>query len=144
MEAFMPYRVLALAGGGVWAVIQVKALIRLYNEDTTGHQVLQDFDLVAGTSGGGIVLGGLVENVTLGALLNFFADEANRRAIFSPTPNVEDEAIAHSLHAAPKYSAPAKLAAFQHLLPNRGGVPLPTAVAGVSRTAADKEVHLLI
>ena len=53
----MAFRILSLDGGGVWAVIQVKALIKLYG-DVTGRTVLQDFDLVAGTSGGSIVLGG--------------------------------------------------------------------------------------
>jgi hypothetical protein len=139
----MAFRILSLDGGGVWAVIQVKALIKLYGPDTTGHQVLQDFDLVAGTSGGSIVVGGLVENVTLSELMSFFADEANRRAIFAPTSDIFHKAVAAVLHVA-KYSAPAKLTALHRLMPQRGGVPLPAAVAGVSRGAADKEVHLLI
>lgn len=139
----MPYRVLSLDGGGVWAVIQVKALIKLYAESATGYEVLRDFDLVAGTSGGSIVVGGLVENVTLGQLLNFFADEANRRAIFSPTPNALYKVLSF-LHAVPKYSAAAKLTAFQRLLPNSGGVALSAAVKGVRRERSDNDVHILI
>jgi hypothetical protein len=48
------------------ALIQVQALIRLYGTAASEHDVLQDFDKVAGTSGGSIVVGGLVEGVTLG------------------------------------------------------------------------------
>lgn len=140
----MTFRILSLDGGGVWAVIQVKALIKLYGADTTGHQVLQDFDLVAGTSGGSIVLGGLVENVTLGDLMNYFADEKNRKAIFSPTKHAFDQVAAGFHVPMPKYSSVAKLTAFQNLLPKTGGLALPNAVKGVMGAAGNKEVHLLI
>ena len=39
------FRVLALDGGGSWAIIQAMALVKLYDENTTGHEVLADFDL---------------------------------------------------------------------------------------------------
>ena len=54
----MTYRILSLDGGGSWALIQVRALIDMYGGGTTGHQVLQDFDMVAANSGGSVVLGG--------------------------------------------------------------------------------------
>jgi hypothetical protein len=41
----MGYRILSLDGGGAWALIEVRALIDLYDENTTRHQVLADFDL---------------------------------------------------------------------------------------------------
>ena len=140
----MTYRVLSLDGGGVWAAIQVKALIALYDANTPGHTVLQDFNLVAGTSGGSIVLGGLVENVPLGALLGYFTDEKNRKAIFSPTKMVFDRVVSGLIHAGPKYSAEAKLPALERLMPARGTLPLTRAAAGVRRPAADADVHLLI
>lgn len=62
----MVYRILSLDGGGSWA------LIKLYGAAATGHQVLRDFDLVAATSGGSLVLGGLVENLSLNELLSVF------------------------------------------------------------------------
>jgi uncharacterized protein len=79
----MSYRILSLDGGGIWALIEVKALIALYGENTSGHSVLKDFDLVAGNSGGSIVLGLLVENLTLGKILGVFEDEKIRKSIFS-------------------------------------------------------------
>jgi hypothetical protein len=140
----MAYRVLSLDGGGVWAVIQVKALIALYDDKTPGHKVLQDFDLVAGTSGGSIVLGGLVENLTLGQLLAYFSDEQNRKAIFSPTQMLFDRVLSDVIHAGPKYSAEAKLPALEALMPNRGALPVSAAASGVRRTGSNVDTHLLI
>jgi hypothetical protein len=39
----MVYRILSLDGGGTWSLIQVKALIALYSNDTSGHAVLREF-----------------------------------------------------------------------------------------------------
>jgi patatin-like phospholipase/acyl hydrolase len=69
------YRILSLDGGGSWALIQVKALIELFGPDKPGREVLQDFDLVAANSGGSIVLGCLVEDLSLSEILAFFNDE---------------------------------------------------------------------
>ena len=80
----MDYRILSLDGGGTWALIQVKALMQLYGAETTGHEVLKDFDLVAANSGGSIVLGALLENMALTKVLQLFEDEAIRRTIFLP------------------------------------------------------------
>ena len=41
----MGYRILSMDGGGSWALIEVRALIELYSESTTGHEVLADFDM---------------------------------------------------------------------------------------------------
>src|SRR5271165_6979006 len=81
----MSYRILSLDRGGIWALIEVKALMALpsYDENTSGHTVLNDFDLVAANSGGSIVLGGLIENLTLGEILALFESESQRNAIFS-------------------------------------------------------------
>jgi hypothetical protein len=116
----MKYRILALDGGGVWALIEVMALIRIFGGAMRGNAVLQQFDLVAANSAGSIVLGGLVEDVTLDSLLNYFMDAANRHAIFSPTNSVVDKALANLLGIGPKYSAAAKLPALENLLPQTG------------------------
>ncbi|HMN13979.1 MAG TPA: hypothetical protein PKD55_16815 [Bellilinea sp.] len=39
------YRILSLDGGGTWALIQVKALMKLFGEDARGRDVLRKFDL---------------------------------------------------------------------------------------------------
>ena len=140
----MAYRILSLDGGGAWSLIEVRALIALYNEGTTGHEVLADFDLVAANSGGSLVLGGLVEDLKLGDLLNYFEDEAKRKSIFSPTSSWGDRALRDLTGIGPKYSAENKLPAIQRLLPNRGNATLVDAAAGIHRTGFADNVHLLL
>jgi uncharacterized protein len=121
------YRILSLDGGGSWALIQAMTLQALYSENTPGNVVLKDFDLVAANSGGSITLGGLIENLSLKALLNtYFLDETKRREIFSPVSVGEDIAngVYKLIGIAPKYSTVAKLSAIQAQLPNFGTVPL--------------------
>jgi hypothetical protein len=140
----MAYRILSLDGGGAWALIEVRALIALFSASTTGHEVLADFDLIAANSGGSLVLGGLVENLKLGDLLNYFEDEAKRKSIFSPTSSWGDRGLHDLTGLGPKYSAENKLPAVQRLLPTRGTVSLQMAAAGVHRTGFPDDVHLLI
>jgi len=138
------YRILSLDGGGAWALIQVKALIALYDVKTTGHEVLSDFDLVAANSGGSIVLGGLVEDIALGELLGYFQNETKRRSVFSPTSFWSDSALSALTGIGPKYSEKAKLPALETLFSKRGDVKLPDAAAGIRRTGSSIDVHLLI
>jgi uncharacterized protein len=140
----MAYRVLSLDGGGTWALIQVKALISLYGENTSGQDVLQDFDLVSASSAGSIVLGGLVEGLTLGEILGLFLDQNTRESIFSPTHSFGDKTLHDLTGLGPKYSAENKLPALQNLLPSKGTVTLGAAVAGVRRPGSNDDVHLLI
>ncbi len=140
----MAYRILSLDGGGAWALIEVRALIALYDERTTGHEVLADFDLVAANSGGSLVLGGLVENLRLGDLIGYFQDEGKRKSIFSPSSSWGDRALRDLTGIGPKYSAENKLPAIQRLLPNRGNLILDEAIAGVHRASYPDNVHLLI
>lgn len=156
----MTYRILSLDGGGIWALVQIKALISLYNNDqnTSGHTVLKDFDLVAANSAGSIVLGGLLENLTLGGILALFEETTNRKAIFS-LAGLSD-VILHDLSenlavfvpkdsnlnltgVVPKYSARNKLSALLRLFPNKGNISLSEVTAGIHRPGS-KNVHLLI
>lgn len=77
------HRILSLDGGGAWALIQVRALINLYGLSARGHDVLAEFDLAASNSGGSLVLGGLLMDLTLEELLRLFLDQAKRRSIFA-------------------------------------------------------------
>lgn len=120
----MPFRILTLDGGGSWALIEVRTLINLYGEKMTGHQILRNFDLVAANSGGSLVLAGLIENLSLAQILDYFMDENNRRSIFSPTKNPGDEALRSLLDIGPKYSSTAKLPAIERFLPATGDAPL--------------------
>jgi hypothetical protein len=112
------------------------ALIDLYGGNATGHEVLRDFDLAAANSGGSIVLGGLVENMPLTTLLNFFLSEEKRKSVFVEKP----------LHipGTPKYDTARKLTGLEAALPDRGGWLLPQAAADIISTQTGKPIHLLI
>ena len=140
----MTYRILALDGGGSWALIQVRALIDMYGSSTTGHQVLRDFDLVATNSGGSVVLGGLVEDVTLDTLRGYFEDEKLRRSIFSPTTSLGDRVLETLVGVGPKYSAQHKLPALQRILSNTGDTQLTLVTQGIRREGSTSDLRLLI
>jgi uncharacterized protein len=139
----MPHRVLSLDGGGAWALIEVRALMTLYGKNTAGHDVLRNFDLVAANSGGSLVLAGLVEDLTLEQVLQYFMDENNRRSIFSPTTMLGDDLLRLTLGIGPKYSAAAKLPAIERLLPKTGDAPLAGCMSKVIGPGGSP-VHLLI
>jgi hypothetical protein len=117
------YRILCLDGGGPWALIQVKALQKLYAPDAQGHDILKDFDLVAANSGGSLTLAGLIENRKLNDLLsNYFMNEQNRKAVFREVdfwPRVRDF-IFYWLGIGPKYSTQAKRVALTRILSSFG------------------------
>lgn len=81
-----PFRILSLDGGGTWALLQIMALQKIYSEHTLGHEVLKDFDLVAANSGGSIAAGGLVTNLPLSEVLEYFCDKSKCSRIFNPLP----------------------------------------------------------
>jgi len=139
----MAYRILSLDGGGAWALIQVRTLMNLYGADATGHQVLRNFDLAAANSGGSLVLAGLVEDLSLGDVANYFLDETKRRSIFSPTNSVFDSVLEATLGMGPRYSAAAKLPAIERLLPKTGDAPLAGSMDGLNGPSG-APVHLLI
>jgi hypothetical protein len=139
------YRVLSLDGGGCWALIQAKALMAMYGQDTSGWDVLREFDLVSANSGGSIVLGCLVENLRLSQILDLFMDQAQRSAIFSPTKKLFGEILEKLSGFGPKYSAEAKLAALRAALPGQGDKTLADAIDGcLGQRGTGDPVRLLI
>jgi hypothetical protein len=138
------YRILSLDGGGSWALIQVKTLIRLYSGETCGRRVLRDFDLVAATSGGSLILAGLVEDLRLDQILRFFEDPRIRKAIFSPTDICPYLALRAVTGDGPQYSAMNKLPALSELLPRTGFLPLAQATEGIRREGSPDDLHILI
>jgi len=139
----MPYRILSLDGGGAWALIQARALAALYGEQTGGHHLLANFDLVTANSGGSLVLAGLVENLSPAEIMQYFLDEQKRRSILSPTTSIGDSVLHAILGIGPKYSAAAKLPALERLLPETGDRPLAGATSGVIGPGGSP-VHLII
>src|SRR3984893_15532955 len=140
----MSFRILSLDGGGTWALMQLKALIALYGKDAQGQTILKDFDRVAASSGGSIVLGALVENLKLSEILAFFEDETVRKSIFSDTESFGDQLLHDLSGLGPKYSAENKLPALQHVLPIKGNLPLSQVASGIRRSGSNLDLHLLI
>src|SRR3974377_925213 len=138
------YRILSLDGGGSWALIQAKTLIRLYGARMRGHEVLRDFDLVAATSGGSLVLAGLVENLHLEEILAFFEDPKTRKAIFSQTEIVPYLSLRAFTGNGPKERARKNVPALGKLLPRAGFLPLARAVEGIRREGSEDDLHILI
>src|SRR5689334_15161559 len=68
-----PFQVLALDGGGVRGIFTAALLAGL--EEDTGRKVLDHFDLIVGTSTGGIVALGLGAGLTPREILNFYVSE---------------------------------------------------------------------
>jgi hypothetical protein len=117
----------------------------MYGAETSGWDVLREFDLVSANSGGSIVLGCLVENMPLSQILGLFMDEAQRRAIFSPTKMVFDKIMETLLGFGPKYSAAAKLGALRAALPGQGDKTLTDAIDGcLGHRGTGDPVRLLI
>jgi patatin-like phospholipase/acyl hydrolase len=76
------FQVLALDGGGVRGIFTAALLAGL--EDDTGQPVVDHFDLVVGTSTGGIIALGLGAGLTPREILDFYVVE--RDAIFAGPP----------------------------------------------------------
>jgi hypothetical protein len=139
------YRVLSLDGGGSWALIEAKALINIFGAETSGWDVLRQFDLAAANSGGSIVLGCLIENFTLGQVLDFFLDESKRRSVFAATSSIGDKILESLLKMGPKYSAEKKLTALQGVLATKGNKSLGEAVKGLAgQRGSGDDLHVLI
>ncbi|MER2519909.1 MAG: patatin-like phospholipase family protein [Bdellovibrionales bacterium] len=139
----MAFRILSLDGGGAWALVETQALIALYGEQTKGHKVLADFDLVAANSGGSLVLGGLMEDLTLAEIRDYFLDEFKRRRVFSPTKSLFLRLLRRLFGLGPLYSAEDKLAALRMLLPRYGDRTMDGIAQGIARQGR-ADTHLLI
>jgi uncharacterized protein len=140
-----PYRILCLDGGGRWSLISVMALQRIFGDTAQGHEILKHFDLVAANSGGSIVLGGLIENMSLERLLELFCTSG---MLFPPEPLFSARRLYHwltrrLLHIGPKYDTRKKLARLTELLANFGSERL-VDVPELVRKANGATTHFLI
>ena len=132
MSGSMRYRILSLDGGGVWAVIEMRALMRLYGERTRGRAVLGDFDLIASNSAGSVMLAAMIEDYTLSEVLGLLRDDSTRRTIFVLVPLIQ-RLNPITWFIGPRWSTEEKLAGLRAQLPKTGDLTLdalPALVGG--------------
>ena len=81
-QSDQPFRILSLDGGGIRGVFPAALLAGLESEYLNGESAAEYFDLITGTSTGGILALGLAAGISAAELLNLYANRG--RAIFPP------------------------------------------------------------
>ncbi|MFW0717034.1 patatin-like phospholipase family protein [Pedobacter sp. N23S346] len=151
MPNHKPYRILALDGGGTWALTQVKCLRKLFaetfnNPDPTGHEVLSYFNLVAANSGGSLVAAALAENLRLSEIEKIFDDEKIRSKVFSKLGFWEKSllsSIARIFKIGAKYTTKRKHTALKEIMPGIATIDLVNVPSHVA-VKGDVKTHFLI
>jgi hypothetical protein len=115
------FRILSLDGGGSWALVQVRALMRMYGNNASGLDVLRRFDLAISNSGGSIVLAALAADKRLADILQLFLNKDVRESIFK---SLMLGPIDKDLGFGPRYRAEAKLAGLRDALGAPGDIRL--------------------
>jgi len=123
-------RVLSMDGGGSLAGVLALALGRVFGNQTAGREILREFHVVAGNSGGSIVLTALCCNYTPEDIASFYADPATVRRMFSPRWAAIFKRIPPLRILFPPYSASGKFRALNALFDRnrQPGEPLPSTI----------------
>lgn len=118
----MSYKILSLDGGGSWALIQARVLKDIYG-DIGGHELLRQFDLAIGNSGGSLVLACLCNDMKMSEIIAVFEDEHLRKQVFSPLTFFEKlkpqdmlALVRKIIGIGPKYSTKRKLEGLTNVL----------------------------
>ena len=115
MSVGRPFRILSLDGGGVRGAYTAAVLAQI--EENTGKRLVEHFDLVAGTSTGGIIAIGLGLGLPASRILHFY--ETRSDAIF-PSTGVHRRFLARVRQvAAAKHNAAALDTALQEIFGDR-------------------------
>lgn len=78
------FKILSLDGGGIKGIYSAQFLARCEQELTTGKPLASYFDMIAGTSTGGIIALGLALGYSTSDILDFYTNDGRR--IFPPLP----------------------------------------------------------
>lgn len=78
-----PFRILSIDGGGICGVLPASVLAELERRYLGGQRIGDYFDLVAGTSTGGIIALGLAKGLTAAAIRDLYLNTGTK--IFPPT-----------------------------------------------------------
>jgi hypothetical protein len=133
----MAFRILSLDGGGSRSLVQILTLMDLYRSGgvlLTGHMVLADFDLVVANSGGSLVLGGLIKDLPLADIRNYFTPETLCRTLFAKdrrSASLMARLGRRLSGAGPRYATQSKLDGLRELLND------PVGEAGIGDVTLD-------
>ncbi len=110
--------ILSLDGGGTWALVQARILGDIYGENTPGHDILKNFNMAIGNSGGGLVLTSLCANKSPKEIYQILTTKELRNKAFVPLPFwkrlINNLPILKEIK--PRYDAAAKLKGLKELL----------------------------
>ena len=76
-ESRLPFRILALDGGGIKGIFPAAILATLEEEQLDGKGIGQYFDLIAGTSTGGILALGMGAGMTASEILKMYLEQGH-------------------------------------------------------------------
>ena len=76
-ESHLPFRILAIDGGGIRGIFPAAILATLEEEHLDGNGIGQHFDLIAGTSTGGILALGMGAGMTAGEILQMYLEQGH-------------------------------------------------------------------
>jgi hypothetical protein len=76
------FRILSIDGGGIRGILPLAMLARLERDHLAGRSIATCFDLVAGTSTGGIIALGLARGLTAAEILSIYVDRGGE--VFPP------------------------------------------------------------
>jgi uncharacterized protein len=79
-----PFKILSLDGGGIRGIYTAELLRRCEETFCNGRPLADYFDMIAGTSTGGIIALGLGISISTSDIVSFYRDDG--RAIFPPLP----------------------------------------------------------
>ena len=103
----------------------------MYGNDTPGRDILRQFDMVAGNSGGSIVMTALCCNYTPKEIADLYADPSTVEAMFCPRWTAVFKGIAPLRILLPPYSSRGKFEALKRLFDRarQAGEPAPSTIA---------------
>jgi patatin-like phospholipase/acyl hydrolase len=110
-----PFRILSLDGGGIKGAFAASALATF--EQETGRRVVEHFDLITGTSTGGIIAIGLAMGATAEEICRFFQTEGTK--IFPKREGIQKWLGRMRDFLRPRYSNVALRAALQNVVGDR-------------------------
>ena len=81
-----PFRILSIDGGGICGILPAAVLAEFERRYLDGESIASNFDMIAGTSTGGIIALGLAHGRTAAEIRNVYVERGG--AIFPPTSSI--------------------------------------------------------